>query len=77
MAQARIDARARLLEMVGMDPEVYANRYQELSGGQQQRIGVLRALAAGRIAPHGWALRRPGPGDARKPRDELRSCRRG
>ncbi|MGB4337842.1 MAG: ABC transporter ATP-binding protein [Bacillota bacterium] len=44
----RIDARVReLLEMVGMDPEVYANRYpRELSGGQQQRIGVLRALAA-------------------------------
>lgn len=44
----RIDARVReLLEMVGMDPEVYANRYpRELSGGQQQRIGVARALAA-------------------------------
>ena len=36
-----------LLEMVGMDPEIYAHRYpNELSGGQQQRIGVLRALAA-------------------------------
>lgn len=36
-----------LLEMAGMDPDVYANRYpNELSGGQQQRIGVLRALAA-------------------------------
>lgn len=36
-----------LLNMVGMDPDVYADRYpSELSGGQQQRIGVLRALAA-------------------------------
>ena len=35
-----------LLEMVGLPPEVYANKYPaELSGGQQQRIGVLRALA--------------------------------
>lgn len=36
-----------LLEMVGLDPEIYKNRYPtELSGGQQQRIGVIRALAA-------------------------------
>ncbi|NLJ74264.1 MAG: betaine/proline/choline family ABC transporter ATP-binding protein [Firmicutes bacterium] len=36
-----------LLEMVNLDPAVYADRYPvELSGGQQQRIGVLRALAA-------------------------------
>jgi osmoprotectant transport system ATP-binding protein len=36
-----------LLELVGLDPEVYRRRYpKELSGGQQQRIGVLRALAA-------------------------------
>lgn len=36
-----------LLEMVGLDPSTYANRYpRELSGGQQQRIGVVRALAA-------------------------------
>lgn len=41
-------ARTReLLEMVGMDPDIYEDRYPaELSGGQQQRIGVLRALAA-------------------------------
>lgn len=36
-----------LLEMVGLDPAVYASRKpSELSGGQQQRIGVIRALAA-------------------------------
>ena len=36
-----------LLELVGLDPEVYAERYpKELSGGQQQRIGIARALAA-------------------------------
>lgn len=35
-----------LLNMVGMNPSEYMNRYpSELSGGQQQRIGVLRALA--------------------------------
>ena len=36
-----------LLELVGLDPAVFLNRFpKELSGGQQQRIGVLRALAA-------------------------------
>ncbi|KXZ20498.1 glycine/betaine ABC transporter ATP-binding protein [Bacillus nakamurai] len=36
-----------LLEMVGLDPEIYRERKpHELSGGQQQRIGVVRALAA-------------------------------
>lgn len=34
-----------LLNMVGMKPEDYMNRYpKELSGGQQQRIGVARAF---------------------------------
>lgn len=44
----RIERRVvELLEMVGLDPEVYRNRYPaELSGGQQQRVGVVRALAA-------------------------------
>jgi len=39
--------RAReLLDLVGMDPDTYHDRFPaELSGGQQQRIGVLRALA--------------------------------
>lgn len=36
-----------LLEMVGLDPEIYRSRKpDELSGGQQQRVGVIRALAA-------------------------------
>ncbi|MGI6093096.1 MAG: betaine/proline/choline family ABC transporter ATP-binding protein [Veillonellaceae bacterium] len=36
-----------LLAMVGLDPDVYRDRYPlELSGGQQQRVGVIRALAA-------------------------------
>ncbi|MCY6485000.1 betaine/proline/choline family ABC transporter ATP-binding protein [Clostridium aestuarii] len=35
-----------LLELVGMNPEEYIDRYpNELSGGQQQRIGVARAFA--------------------------------
>jgi osmoprotectant transport system ATP-binding protein len=38
---------AELLELVGLDPSVFARRYpSELSGGQQQRAGVARALAA-------------------------------
>lgn len=36
-----------LMELVGLDPARFANRYpHELSGGQRQRIGVARALAA-------------------------------
>lgn len=36
-----------LLELVGLDPKIYANRYpKELSGGQQQRVGIARALAS-------------------------------
>ncbi len=36
-----------LLDMIGLDPKTYANRFpKELSGGQQQRVGVGRALAA-------------------------------
>ena len=44
----RIKARVReLLELVGLDPEQFADRYpRELSGGQRQRVGVARALAA-------------------------------
>jgi osmoprotectant transport system ATP-binding protein len=38
--------RAReLLQMVGLGPEIFAQRFpEELSGGQQQRVGVARAL---------------------------------
>ncbi|HVU72062.1 MAG TPA: ATP-binding cassette domain-containing protein [Mycobacteriales bacterium] len=43
-------ARARaheLLELVGLEPGTFANRYPaQLSGGQRQRVGVARALAA-------------------------------
>ncbi len=44
----RIDHRVdELLDLVGLQPETYKDRYpSELSGGQQQRIGVIRALAA-------------------------------
>lgn len=36
-----------LLDLIGLDPATFRNRYpRELSGGQQQRIGVARALAA-------------------------------
>ncbi|MBH0347030.1 glycine/betaine ABC transporter ATP-binding protein [Bacillus thuringiensis serovar muju] len=42
--KARVD---ELLQMVGLDPDVYRDRMPvELSGGQKQRIGVVRALAA-------------------------------
>ena len=36
-----------LLELVGLDPARYGDRYpHQLSGGQRQRVGVARALAA-------------------------------
>ena len=36
-----------LLDLVGLEPDDYRNRYPaELSGGQQQRVGVARAMAA-------------------------------
>ncbi len=46
--QTRTDERVReLLNLVGLDPDRFAERYpRELSGGQRQRVGVARALAA-------------------------------
>lgn len=44
----RIEERTdELLEMMGLEPDDFRNRYPaQLSGGQKQRIGVARALAA-------------------------------
>lgn len=44
----RIRARVvELLDMIGLDPELYGRKYPfQLSGGEAQRIGVARALAA-------------------------------
>jgi osmoprotectant transport system ATP-binding protein len=44
----RVAARVtELLELIGLSPELYAERWpHELSGGQRQRVGVARALAA-------------------------------
>ncbi|MBW3604630.1 MAG: betaine/proline/choline family ABC transporter ATP-binding protein [Actinobacteria bacterium] len=36
-----------LLDLVGLDPDTYRDRYpKEMSGGQRQRVGVARAMAA-------------------------------
>ena len=46
--RARINARVdELLELVGLPPAEYRNRFpHQLSGGQRQRVGFARALAA-------------------------------
>ncbi|WP_309647522.1 ATP-binding cassette domain-containing protein [Nocardioides sp.] len=48
--ESKATARERahhLLDLVGLDPTTYGERYpHQLSGGQRQRVGVARALAA-------------------------------
>lgn len=47
-SKSRISARVdELLDLVGLPPREYRDRYpSQLSGGQQQRVGIARALAA-------------------------------
>ena len=47
-ADARVSARVdELLGMVGLDPQIYRDRWpDQLSGGERQRVGLARALAA-------------------------------
>lgn len=44
----KIEARtAELLNLIGLDPAIFASRFPDsLSGGQRQRVGLARALAA-------------------------------
>lgn len=47
---SKIDKKKRieaLLDLIGLDPDSYKNKYpSELSGGERQRIGVARAMGA-------------------------------
>src|SRR5437868_9045009 len=47
-SKARIESRIdELLDLIGLSPQEYRNRYPaQLSGGQQQRVGLARAMAA-------------------------------
>jgi osmoprotectant transport system ATP-binding protein len=46
-ADKRQQRNREVLDLVGLDPDVFSPRYpDELSGGQQQRVGVARSLAA-------------------------------
>lgn len=45
--EERSERSAKLLGLVGLDPQRFSPRFpHELSGGQRQRVGVARALAA-------------------------------
>jgi osmoprotectant transport system ATP-binding protein len=46
--EQRIEDRVyEMLNLVGLDPVIFAQRYpHQLSGGQRQRVGIARALAA-------------------------------
>jgi osmoprotectant transport system ATP-binding protein len=43
----RFERSKELLNLMGLEPSTYSERYpKDLSGGQQQRVGIARALAA-------------------------------
>jgi osmoprotectant transport system ATP-binding protein len=45
--EQRFERARELLNLMGLEPSVYSERYpKDLSGGQQQRVGIARALAA-------------------------------
>lgn len=57
MGKPSRDAANRSLEIVGLDPGEFGNRFpSELSGGQRQRVALARALAAD---PHALLLDEP------------------